>query len=583
MSLIRELMGSAAYKKIEQDVSVFVEEKLSGYKPQRIESKTIHDSIWGSVDYSAWEMQIIDSPLFQRLRDLSQTGLAMFTYPTARHSRFEHSLGVATVAKKICARIPLNCDENIPGASKNCIILAALLHDIGHCFYSHLSETIYGELEDFRELRKQFSNKLELNPKPHEILSFIIINCAAFKEFFFYKVDYPEKSSSYVQNNLLLEAGQAIIGDKIKRNEKSYSYITAIINGPFDADKLDYIKRDSITAGLALEYDLERLFAKISIHETFENGIFEKRLMINYNGVTAIEELTFCKIMLFSYIYYHHKVLVSEAMIRDYIYGLCELGIINSFADFLKYTDSDILGLAQQQKDYNPFPSAGAFLDLKKLTFNIRNRVFPKRCFEMGHFNIEPLDFQHEKTAFKSKAAFEYFDRCKRIIDEIKSTDSYDLETFSQEIQLLSTMEERIDKPPPLNLQIKELQDLDYGGLLVKRKDFYDMLVAAYKEAGLAVSFNLFDIYLIFPKEVNYGTTVDAVVLCRDKVNTMTINDFIKLDDWAAAFNSNKWRGYVFVSDKIDRTIAYKVAEKFVLKGKAKLKNPTAYIKGLQL
>ncbi|MDR2711812.1 MAG: hypothetical protein LBB91_01710 [Clostridiales bacterium] len=63
----------------------------------------------------------------------------------------------------------------------------------------------------------------------------------------------------------------------------------------------------------------------------------------------------------------------------------------------------------------------------------------------------------------------------------------------------------------------------------------------------------------------------------------MNMNDFIKLDDWAAAFNSNKWRGYVFVSDKIDRTIAYKVAEKFVLKGKAKLKNPTAYINGLQI
>jgi hypothetical protein len=44
MSLIRELMNSAAYKKIEQDVSVFTKEKLSGYNPQRIESKTIHDS-----------------------------------------------------------------------------------------------------------------------------------------------------------------------------------------------------------------------------------------------------------------------------------------------------------------------------------------------------------------------------------------------------------------------------------------------------------------------------------------------------------------------------------------------------------
>jgi hypothetical protein len=56
----------------------------------------------------------------------------------------------------------------------------------------------------------------------------------------------------------------------------------------------------------------------------------------------------------------------------------------------------------------------------------------------------------------------------------------------------------------------------------------------------------------------------------------------VKLDDWAGSFNSNKWRGYVFVTDKIDRSIAFNVAEKFILKGRAKLKNPTAYLKGIE-
>lgn len=104
-----------------------------------------------------------------------------------------------------------------------------------------------------------------------------------------------------------------IIGANIERNNKIYSYQTSLINGPFDADKLDYIKRDSLTAGLSLQYDMKRLFTKIQIHTVpSSNSRIEHRLVINFNGITAIEELTFCKIMLFSYIYYHQKVLDSS-------------------------------------------------------------------------------------------------------------------------------------------------------------------------------------------------------------------------------------------------------------------------------
>src|SRR5438876_9585927 len=62
--------------------------------------KVIHDSLWGTNRFSWRELVLIDSPLFQRLRGIHQTGLAHYVYPSARHSRFEHSLGVATVASR---------------------------------------------------------------------------------------------------------------------------------------------------------------------------------------------------------------------------------------------------------------------------------------------------------------------------------------------------------------------------------------------------------------------------------------------------------------------------------------------------
>src|SRR5579872_1886507 len=62
--------------------------------------KVIHDNLWGTNRFSWRELALMDSPLLQRLRNIHQTGLAYYVYPCARHSRFEHSLGVTTVASR---------------------------------------------------------------------------------------------------------------------------------------------------------------------------------------------------------------------------------------------------------------------------------------------------------------------------------------------------------------------------------------------------------------------------------------------------------------------------------------------------
>lgn len=575
MGKIKNVMSSSEYRQIEEDIESFVQTRLQNYVPADTGKKTIHDPVWGSIDYSEWEMQLIDSPLFQRLRDINQVGLAMLTYPAARHSRFEHSLGVASAAKMMCDKIDKNSKSFvIPQEIRNCIVLAALVHDIGHCFYSHLSETIYGELEEFTKLRKVFYDELELKPKPHEILSFIIVNTKTFKDFFFNKINYPDKGS--VKGYLFQDVGCMIIGQNIERLNKICSYQTAIINGPFDADKLDYIKRDSLTAGLALQYDIERLFTKIQVHTIpSDNGLIEDRLVINFNGITAIEELTFCKIMLFSYIYYHQKVLISETMIKDYAYGLYELHIIDSFSDFLSFTDSDILKLAEKQEGNNPFPEYG-MLDLKGLAANIRNRRLPKRCFEVSQASVIPLE---EKTDNDSDSVMEY---CQAVMKRLKEGgEQYTIEDLRNDMIRFSSSIIR-NKEAILDNLIRDLRDLTYTEMLVKRQEFYNALVKEYKEKERNIHFTLFDIYIVFPKLVNYGSTTDAVVLGKDQQKLMTINDFVKLDDWAGSFNSNKWRGYIFVSDKIDMDIAFKIADKLVLKGKAKLKNPMAYLKCLE-
>lgn len=572
MEKMKNITQSSEYKKIENDIENFVKSKLQNYIPADTGKKTIHDPVWGSIDYSEWEMQVIDSPLFQRLRDINQVGLAMLTYPAARHSRFEHSLGVASAAKIMCDKIDKNSDSfKIPEKNRNAIILAALLHDIDHCFYSHLSETIYGELKDFVEVRNKFYDVLELKPKPHEILSFMIVNTATFKDFFFKYINYPEKGM--VKKTLFTDIGCMIIGKNIKREGKIQSYQTALINGPFDADKLDYIKRDSLTAGLTLQYDMERLFTKIQIHSiASSNSVIENRLVINFNGITAIEELTFCKIMLFSYIYYHQKVLISETMIKDYAFGLYKLNLIKSFSDFLQYTDSDILKLGKKQSGQNPFPEYG-MLNLEELADNIHNRKLPRRCFEVSQGNVVSIKPQNNDTK-----VLEY---CSNILEQCRDTSQqYTANDLKNALLNFSTFLMKDDEIKLDNL-VGNIRDMTYTEMLEKRKEFYDEFVKEYKYQCKNVNFTLFDIYIVFPKLVNYGAANEEVVLGKDHSKLMTINEFVKLDHWASSFNSNKWRGYIFVSDKIDKSIAFKVSERLILKGKAKLKNPMAYLKDI--
>ena len=83
------------YLDFQHRVNEFVSQLLEDYVPNIYKhTKVIHDPVWGTMMFYPWELQIIDSPLLQRLRKINQVGLAVLTYPSAHHSRFEHTLGV---------------------------------------------------------------------------------------------------------------------------------------------------------------------------------------------------------------------------------------------------------------------------------------------------------------------------------------------------------------------------------------------------------------------------------------------------------------------------------------------------------
>ncbi len=116
--------------------------------------KKIYDPIFGFISFDEFEKMIIDSRPFQRLHYLRQLGIAYYVYPSATHTRFEHSIGVMQLAgkifKRICQTVSPDLYEHIPRKGSieyrywlKVIRLAALCHDLGHIPFSAASEKTF--------------------------------------------------------------------------------------------------------------------------------------------------------------------------------------------------------------------------------------------------------------------------------------------------------------------------------------------------------------------------------------------------------------------------------------------------------
>ncbi|RLI75360.1 HD domain-containing protein, partial [Archaeoglobales archaeon] len=109
--------------------------------------KSIQDAVHGIIKLNEPMLKIVDTPQFQRLRRIRQLGFANLVYPGANHTRFEHSLGVMHITKLLQKRLELD-DE---------VVIAALIHDVGHTPFSHSSESL---LERYAGIRHEDLKKI---------------------------------------------------------------------------------------------------------------------------------------------------------------------------------------------------------------------------------------------------------------------------------------------------------------------------------------------------------------------------------------------------------------------------------------
>ncbi|MEW6266137.1 MAG: HD domain-containing protein [Thermodesulfobacteriota bacterium] len=261
-----------------------------------INKREIRDPIHGFICRSDLEQLLIDTSVMQRLRGIRQLALANLVYPGALHTRFDHSLGVMHIAGKLAERL-IHDQE-----TQELIRLAGLLHDIGHGPFSHVSESI---LEKFNA-----SGLAQIGKKDfHEQLTIDIIEkCPDIR-----RILGDPKLEKII--NLLCGGGEGI--------EKG------IISGSLDADKQDYLLRDSYFCGVKYGvFDSDRLIHTLqSWPDRYENLIAASK-----DGVYAIEQFVIAKYHMSTQVYRHKIRLITDAMIERAL----ELGIIEDKLQWLK-------------------------------------------------------------------------------------------------------------------------------------------------------------------------------------------------------------------------------------------------------
>lgn len=264
-------------------------------------TKHIRDPLHGSIILPPDEVRLLDMVFMQRLRGIHQLGLAYLIFPSAGHSRFEHVLGVRFVAEHMLNRV-----EDVRGRltvqQRTTVLMAALLHDIGHGVFSHVIESIISDYPLFQEQYQVTGNAL------HEQIGAIIITEDPCRTIITDAGINPSDVAA-----LILHDTRALAQSDIPPE------LWGIISGPLDADKLDYFARDSYFSGIASAVDPDRILRTLTIGPSAQ-------LSITMAGASALDQMLFDRVRMYSDLYGHQKILAAESMLRGLLETMLKRG-----------------------------------------------------------------------------------------------------------------------------------------------------------------------------------------------------------------------------------------------------------------
>ncbi|MDQ7832308.1 MAG: HD domain-containing protein [Desulfovibrionaceae bacterium] len=375
-------------------------------------AKKIRDPLYGFIEIPDEYLPLVDHKILQRLRWVNQLPLEQLVYPAAQHSRFEHSLGTMHLTRKAAECLVCNSNERFLKITKGdalfkevkaskrrdifigCAGLVGLLHDVGHAPFSHT-------MEDACDYASGLKFKYN-----HEYVGCVLAKCVL--------------DGAKELDEITVAICSKVLNKKIRNEQLSPVEVLLryMIDGPFDVDKGDYIRRDSYHCGVVYGiYDIERLWSNIVITDTNTIGVDAK-------GALEAWSLRIARYKMTKNAYKHHVRNITDALLIEVISrGLeitsddtrerkrilpfcCEekIGIDENIAHFCLWNDNTLIKGLSDLDDGRIATKIESFMsrNLYKRLFEINlTKDFPesKNNIDRLHTNLRKI-----KTEFSEKS-----------------------------------------------------------------------------------------------------------------------------------------------------------------------------------
>ncbi len=306
-------------------------------------TRSILDPVHGLIRLTEEEIDVINSPIFQRLRRIKQNSLLSFVFPAASHSRFEHSLGVLCVAESMLQALISNgevaaakspsevgskrfeavalsrqLNEQRLATLYRIVRLSALCHDLGHGPLSHTFESFAPNRQAVvkllsasgGEINKRFAEAIsreESDRIEHEWMSCILFATL------FHSIKPKDKTTPLAVAAAILNHPELVPDKELAKLVPLMHDLIA--SAPADADRMDYVERDSRSCGVSYGlFDRSRVLKSFLAY--LDNG-GKLRLGIKSSGFRAIENFIQARFELFVQVYYHKTNVAIELMLRE--------------------------------------------------------------------------------------------------------------------------------------------------------------------------------------------------------------------------------------------------------------------------
>lgn len=296
-----------------------------------------------NVPFTPRVRALVDSAEFQRLNEISQLGLVAKIYPGARHTRFEHALGVYHNALQYIQQLTHDARfrELVTPQAAELLIVASLLHDLGHWPFCHPIEDlgIKGLIPHEAHAARYLAAETEL--------------------------------SQVLRNDWQIDPRDVLDILVPRTTDPQRKLLRSILSGPIDVDKMDYLARDSLHCGVPYgrNFDRQRLIQSLMLNASGDG------LAITAKGKTAAELMVFARYVMFSEVYWHHAVRSATSMFARAFFELHEdLDLPALFGA----TDAEMIAALRTTARGTPAES------LLESVFGTRRRLF-KRAGEFSH------------------------------------------------------------------------------------------------------------------------------------------------------------------------------------------------------